>query len=135
MGVDYLTDDEKVRIRHHLGYLNVDAASTFVIGIPAGVETQFMIEGAFSRLLPAAIPQVRKLLRYCECTEEQRFTSQPNAVVKQVDGITMGGTEEQEMLSKSYDQWRAALANMFGVVPNPFDHRYAGGSINLRVVG
>ena len=133
MGVDYLTDDEKVRIRHHLGYLNVDEASTFVIGVPAGVETQFMIEGAFSRLLAAAIPQVRKLLKYCECTEEQRFGSQPNAVVKKVDNIEMGGADEQMMLSKNYDHWRAALANMFGVVPNPFDHRYAGGGLNIPV--
>jgi hypothetical protein len=135
MGVDYLTDEEKVRIRHHLGYLNVDEASTFAIGMPAGVETQFMIEGAFSRLLPAAIPQVRKLLRYCECTEEQRFGSQPNAAVKEVDGIVMGAAEEQNMLSKNYDHWRAALSNMFGTVPNPFDHRYAGGGLNLRVNG
>lgn len=135
MGVDYLTPDEKVRIRHHLGYLNVDEVSTFVIGLPAGVETQFMIEGAFSRLLAEAIPQVRKLLRYCECTEEQRFGSQPNAAVKKVDNIEMGGADEQVMLAKNYDHWRSALANMFGVVPNPFDHRYAGGGLNIRVVG
>lgn len=135
MGVDFLTDDEKVRIRHHLGYLNVDEASTYVIGLPAGVETQFAIEGAFSRLLPAAIPQVRKLLRYCECTEEQRFTSQPNAVVKKVDGIEMGFAEEQEMLAKNYDYWRSALANMFGVMANPFDRRYGGASLNIPVMG
>jgi len=135
MGVDYLTADEKVRIRHHLGYLNVDESSTFVIGLPAGVETQFMIEGSFSRLLAAAIPQVRKLLQYCECTEEQRFSSQPNAVVKIVDGITMGAAEEQIMLSKNYDHWRAALANMFGIPPNQFDMRYGGGSLNIRVQG
>lgn len=135
MGVDFLTDDEKVRIRHHLGYLNVDEASTFVIGMPAGVETQFMIEGAFSRLLAAAIPQVRKLLQYCECTEEQRFGAQPNAAVKKVDGIEMGGAEEQVLLSKNYDQWRASLANMFGVPPNPFDMRYGGGGLNIRVNG
>lgn len=135
MGVDYLTADEKVRIRHHLGFLNVDEASTFVIGVPAGVETQFMIEAAFSRLLPEAIPQVRKLLQRCECTEEQRFSSQPNAVVKSVDGIQMGAADEQEMLSKNYDHWRSALANMFGVVPNPFDRRYASVGLNLRVNG
>jgi hypothetical protein len=135
MGVDYLTDEEKVRIRHHLGYLNVDQASTFVIGMPTGVETQFMIEGAFSRLLAAAIPQVRKLLKYCECTEEQRFNDQPNAAVKKVDGIEMGFAEEQEMLAKNYDGWRASLANMFGVPPNPFDFKYAGQSLNIPVRG
>jgi hypothetical protein len=135
MGVDYLTADEKVRIRHHLGYLNVDESSTFVIGLPAGVETQFMIEGSFSRLLAAALPQVRKLLQYCECTEEQRFSSQPNAVVKEVDGIKMGAEDEQLMLSRNYDYWRAALANMFGIPPNQFDMRYGGGSLNIRVQG
>jgi hypothetical protein len=135
MGVDYLTPEEKVRIRHHLGFLNVDESSTFVIGLPAGVETQFMIEGAFHRLLPEAIPQVRKLLQYCECTEEQKFGSQANAVVKSVDGIAMGGVEEQALLAKGYDHWRAALANMFGVPPNPFDMRYGGGRLNIPVCG
>jgi len=135
MGVDYLTADEKVRIRHHLGYLNVDESSTFVIGLPAGVETQFIIEGAFNRILPEAIPYLRKRLMFCDCTEEQRFDSQPNAVVKEVDGIKMGAEDEQLMLSHNYDYWRAGLANMFGIPPNPFDMRYGGGSLNIRVQG
>lgn len=135
MGVDYLTPDEKVRIRHHLGFLNVDEASTFVIGVPAGVETQFTIESAFSRLLPEAIPKVRELLEELDCTEKQMSRSQANAVVKSVDGITMGGADEQELLRKNYDRWRSSLANVFGVVPNPFDRRYASIGLNLRVCG
>ena len=47
-------DQEKVRIRHHTGYSNVSAAQSFSLGVPAAVETAFLIEGAMNRVLPAA---------------------------------------------------------------------------------
>ena len=41
-----ITEDERARGRHHLGYMQVQEASTFVLGVPSGVQTAFMIEGA-----------------------------------------------------------------------------------------
>ncbi len=133
-----LTPEEKVRIRHHLGYLNVQEAYTFVLGTPAGVETQFLIEGAMDRLLPTAVPLVRELVSKCDATEAQRFESQENLVAAQVGSITLRGREEQRDLAHSYDHWRNALANALGTTPNPYDlrpdHGLAGG-LNVPVRG
>lgn len=131
-----LTDEEKVRIRHHLGFLNVQEAYTFVLGTPAGVETQFIIEGAFLRLLPAAVPLVRELLAKCDSTEGQKFENQENLVVSKVGSIELRGPEEQKELEKALNNWRGALANALGVYKNPFDKRDdASGGLNVPVIG
>jgi hypothetical protein len=134
-----LTDEEKVKVRHHLGFLNVQEAYTFVLGTPAGVETQFIVEGAMNRLLPAALPLVRNLLCKCDETECQRFESQPNLAAAKVGNIELRGKDEQDALVRNYDYWRQALANAFGVYTNPFDKRVdqqnAGSPINVRVEG
>ncbi len=57
-----LTNEEKAKLRHHLGYLNVQAAATFQLGIPAAVQTQFMIEGAWDKVLPEAENLLKILL-------------------------------------------------------------------------
>ena len=63
-----LTDQEKVRIRDHLAYANTSELSTFVLGLPAGIETQFLIEKAMSDfVLEEAVPLIREIL--CQLDE------------------------------------------------------------------
>ena len=76
MAVLQLTDLEKVKIRHHLGFLNVQAASTFVLGTPAAVETQFIIEGAFTRILDAALEECRRHIAILDKIEQQMIDDQ-----------------------------------------------------------
>jgi hypothetical protein len=131
------TDEEKVRCRHHLGFLNVQEAYTFVLGTPAGVETQFIVEGALNRMLPAAMPLFRELLAKCDSTEAQRFDDQESLVASKVGSIDLRGREGQVALALQYDYWRQALANLLGVYVNPFDKRsdLSGGGVNVRVEG
>lgn len=130
------TDEEKVRARHHLGFLNVQEAYTFVLGTPAGVETQFIIEGALNRMLPAAVPLFRELLAKCDSTEAQRFDDQEALVASKVGGIDLRGREGQIGLALQYDYWRQGLANLLGIYVNPFDKRTdLGGGLNVRVEG
>lgn len=136
-----LTPDERVRIRHHLGFLNVQEAATFALGVPAAVETQFVIEGAFDKLLEAALPLVRRLLAACDSTEAQFFDNQENLAVTKVGGIQLRDDEGNELMgaNKRYDYWRRALANAFGIWVNPFDGRPGLGAgsngINVSVRG
>lgn len=121
-----LTEDEKVRVRHHLGYLNVQEASTFVLGTPAGVETQFIIEGAFNRVLPQAMPKIREVLGNCDKIEEAMMCALGNLDANAVGGIQLnnqGRDNQQEQLHKAYEWHRQALANLLGIVPNPYDKR------------
>lgn len=129
-----LTDDEKVRVRHHLGYLNIQEAQTFILGIPAGVQTSFIIEGAMNKVLDAALPLVRRLLATLDTIEGQMVDDAELAAVNGIGDIEIN-QKEQAQLRDQYDYHRRGLGNCFGVVPNPFDTRFEGGAgINVPVV-
>ena len=130
------SEEEKVRIRHHLGYLNVAQAQTFSLGTPAGVETQFLVEGAMNKVLPAAESMARQMIANCDAVEAQLTENQDLLAVKKVDEIDVR-EDEMEQLLKRYHYWRNGLANILGIYPNPFDKRFSaagGGGINVRVM-
>lgn len=134
-----LNEEEKVSIRHHTGYLNVQAASTFVLGVPASVETQFIIEGAMNRLLDAAVPRVRQHLETLDNIESQMVGNHELLQIKKIGEIEVNSTgedREQRQLRQSYNYWVDSLCNMLGVSRNPFDKRlghFGTGGINVRV--
>lgn len=130
---------EKVKVRHHCGYLNVQAAQTFVLGTPAAVETQFIIEGAMDRVLEEAIPELRRHLNILDSSEEQMVMNQELLQITKIDTITINSTgehREQRQLRQTYDYWVDSLCNLMGVVRNPYDKRlghFGNGGINARV--
>lgn len=130
-----LSEEQRISIRHHLGYLQVADASTFVLGVPASVETTFMIEGAMDRLLEAAIPHVTNLLEILAGIECQMVTDMDLLAARRIGDIEVN-PEEQRALTKQYDYWAAALANALGSYRNPFDKRLTAQSgVNVRVAG
>ncbi len=131
-----LTEEERVTIRHHTGYLNVGEVSTFALGVPAAVETQFIIEGAMDRVLPAALTRLRNILSILDGIEGQKVGDLELAAVNKLDTIEINQAE-QKQLDKQYDYWVNALCNILGVSRNPFDARKynAGGGINAGVQG
>jgi len=130
-----LTPEERIKCRHHMGYLQVGEAYTFVFGQPAAVETTFIIEGSMNRLLVAALPLVRQILLILEGIEEQMVTDQELMAVNRLGEIEVN-QKEQRQLTDKYDYWVAALSNALGVPRNPFDKRLGAGSgINAPVMG
>lgn len=130
-----LSDEQKARVRHHLGYLNVSAASTFQLGVPAALQTTFMLEGAWDKILPAAEPIVLKLLCRLDELESQVYGGTDLADVLETGAIKVNPDRLKE-LGKYYRLAQQSLANLFGVVPNPFDLRdwvQAGGGVNCPV--
>lgn len=135
-----LTDEEKVDGRRHMGYLNVQEAATFVLGVPAAVQTQFVIEGALNKLLAAAEPTFRRYIQVLNGIECQIVEDQSNLAAKQIGNIQVN-TEEFTDLMKQYKFWQGQLANLLGVPPNPFDQRpgfgsgsVAGNGVNVPVL-
>jgi hypothetical protein len=118
-------DVEKVRLRHHLGYLNVAFAQTFALGIPTAVETQFLIEGAMNRVLPAAESECRRLVGILDKIECQMVDDQELLAVEKVDEIGISA-KEMPRLRIEYQHWQRALGNLLGVPPNPYDQRFGG---------
>jgi len=131
-----LSAEERVKIRYHLGYLQVQQSATFVLGIPAAVQTQFMVEPAMDKVLLDAEPELRRHLSILDRIDNQMIDDLELLAVDQVDEIKVRGTEQKE-LWQQYDRWRHSLANILGIIPNPYDQRLnsAGvGGINARVI-
>jgi hypothetical protein len=129
-----LSPVERVKVRHHLGYLNVAFAYTFVFGIPAAVQTQFSVEGAMDRILADAEPEVRRQLAILDRIEELDVDGLEDVEVEQIGEITIDA-KFYEKRWKQYDRWRRSLANLFGIAPNPFDQRLAAMGISVPVRG
>jgi hypothetical protein len=128
------SDSEKMRIRHHMGYMNVSKVESFALGIPAAFPTTFIIEGAMNKVIPAAEPKVRETLDRLDEVEKQIFESSDYRDVNQVDEIQMR-PDALEARKQDYKYWQNTLGNLLGVIPNPYDMRYAlaGNLINVRV--
>jgi hypothetical protein len=135
-----VTDDEKNRVRWHLGYHLVESVATFALGVPAAMQTTFMIEGAMNRILstPGAIEKFRQTLERLDCIENEIMCGIDLASVDVLDTITVRKDRLRE-LARYYRLFQSALANALGVVPNPWDQRVifllADGGINVSVMG
>lgn len=128
-----LTEDEKARTRYHLGYLGVGEASTFVLGLPAAVQTQFMVEGALNRVLPSAEARLRERLDAADRLDSQILENADALVATKVGDIELNEKEFQKIVQR-YLWVVNAIANILGVPRNPFDRRFSqGGGINARV--
>jgi hypothetical protein len=133
-----LTLEEKAKIRHHMGYLNVQAAATFQLGIPAAVQTQFMIEGAWDKILPEAENMVRIFVCRLDDVEREVFGGMDLASVTKTGSIEVN-PDRLKNLAKYYLIVRESLENLLGVPANPYDARSwlssAGGGMNVPVRG
>lgn len=134
-----ITEEEKVRCRHHTGYLGVAEQSTFSLGVPAGVQTQFVVEGAMKRLLPQSEPEFRRHLQILDDHERQILENMPNVAASEVGSIKVNPKAFREFV-RQYRYWVGSLCNLLGCVANPYDQRYmqwnsAGGGVNVSVTG
>ena len=128
-----LTEQEKSRCRGHMGYLDVAEAYTFVLGTPAAVETQYLLEGAMLRVRVAAMPRFRRLLAVLDAIEEQKAEDLDVLVARRVGSIDLAD-DEQKKLDAEYEKWRGKLANLLGCPVNPFDKSGGGDCVNVAVI-
>jgi hypothetical protein len=131
-----MTEDEKVRIRAHMGYVNVSEVQTFVMGIPAALQTQFMIEGALNRIMPQAEGLARQYLCQMDDVIQKLFGGVDLADVVKTGNIEVNQKRLSE-LAKYYRIAQESMGNLLGVPPNPFDLRQwistGSGGINVPV--
>jgi hypothetical protein len=129
-----LSEAEKVKIRDHLAYLNSAELSTYVLGLPAGTETQFLIERAMSVfVLESALPLIRQILCELDDVDAQRRAVRASIATSAIGGIQMRDPSSAfAALDGEFVRLVGRLANAFGVPRNPFDHR--GGTFGIPVV-
>ena len=73
-------------------------AQTFVLGVPAGVQAQFMIEGAFDKILPSAQSRVELLLRRLDAIEQQIECDTENLAVDKLGDIALREDEFEQLI-------------------------------------
>lgn len=131
-----LTQDQMVKARHHMGYPNVGAVQTFAFGVPAAMQTTFMIEGAMVRILPQAESRLQYLLEKLDKAECKIDDVLDSADMSEAEDVKFrdNGLAKVAQVYKVYQQ---GLANLMGIVPNPYDQRewLQGGGINVSVIG
>lgn len=128
-----LTDDEKARIRYHMGYPMLTYVATFSIGVPIAFETSFIIEGAMNLVAGPTLTRVQTLLCRLEETECQMHENIDLAVITKLDEIGIDPNMQRSFKS-AYAYWQNALGNVLSVPVNPFDQR-RGGGLNVPVSG
>jgi len=126
------TEQEKVKIRSHMGYLNVGSVQSFSLGVPAAVETQFLIDGAMNRVLPEAEQEVRQLCGILDGIEAQMVGDLELLAVTKIGEIEVNETE-QAKLKTAYRHWQAKLGNLLAIPVCPFDQRFMNAGINVGV--
>lgn len=131
-----LSEEEKVRVRHHMNYLNVSEAFTMVYGTPAATQPQFAVEGAMVRVKESALPLLRNLLAQLDEVEGQMFGNAENLAVERIGDITINKEEFKQLRDVHMPYLRAKLGNLLGVPPNPLaTNGTEGPGVNVPVYG
>jgi hypothetical protein len=125
-----LTPPQRARIAYHLGFPGISQATAIALGFPAASHTRFILESALERLLPDYEPMVLRALTECECIDGQLADARKNRIqVSSVDTINLRGPGELEDLEDQYSLWTDKLADLLGVVKNPFSLTHARGQV------
>jgi hypothetical protein len=131
-----LTEEDKSRIREHMGYPDVRAAASFIVGFPATIETAYLVETAMNEVRVEALPRLRRILDALDRFDEQDVEDLDAHIASKVGEIEINH-DEHKLIDSRYDRWLGKLENLLCVSRNPFDKRWAGGgpnSINRPVI-
>jgi len=132
------TEQEKARIKHHLGYPDwVQLSNSIQLGFPAGAHPLFLLEQAFQRLTVGGEGSVRADLCECEAIEGQLRSARSRMKASKMGELTLNADESMQ-LRNELQFWRTRLADDLGVTQNPMSQAAMGGDpggVNSRVIG
>lgn len=129
----HLSEAEKVKVRHHLSFLNVTDAYTLAFGAPTAIQPQFWVEGAMLRVRVEALGLVRDLIGRCDAVEAQMFENTENQAVESIGNITINKDEFEQLETGPLRYWQDKLANALGIIKNPYAPNSTAGGINVPV--
>ena len=132
-----LSNEDRDRVRQHLGYPSIGQATVYMQGFPAALEPFFFLEGNMNTILPVAEKRVRKLLDSLDALLEQLLGDADALVAKEVGDIVLRDDEFEKVVQR-YMFTRGELSNALASPANPYDQRFGMGSgmgINVGVTG
>lgn len=134
-----LTEIDRARVRHHLGYLQTEPVSSIQLGVPSASQALFLVEKQMDRLVPAAVPMILRYLSILDSIELQMVDG-----LKRLKAVRLGELQlrnsnedqtEQDLLEREYVRWAKRLADDLGAPLNPFSERFRATPINVPVAG
>lgn len=120
-----LSDAERERVRYHLGYLSVAPAAALQLGLPAPVQTLFVVENAMNNLLVVGEDRVRRMLGTLDGIECRLIDAQDRLAATSLDDLHLN-PNEPDALEREYDRWANRLANQLGCPLYPYAKRFSG---------
>lgn len=122
-----LTDEEKERVRYHLGYPTVQLVGSVQFGLPRPLQTAFILESSMASLIATAIDRVRRYLQILDDIECKLVDAQCRLAAKQLGEITLRD-DEPDKLEHEYWRWASRLADILGVPLYYYSNRFKGQS-------
>jgi len=135
-----ISEQERSRIRHHLGYPSFSSlAQAIQLGYPAASQPLFLVDDSFNRLTQGGEDAVRRDLCECEAIEQQISQARTRFKASELGDLKVNH-EEPNMLRRELTFWRQTLASDLMVVINPnapteYYGAMGAGSMNARVMG
>lgn len=128
-----LTEEEKGRIRSHLGYIGTQPATNIVLGVQGSTQVQFLIEGAMERIPVSQMGLVRRWLSILDNIEAIQFEAIERLAATRLGDIDLNH-EETNDLENEHTRWARKLADFLGCPLNPYSARLRdGGKAPLNV--
>lgn len=122
-----LTVEERVKIRHHLGYPNLSTGQAMAFGSVIPIQAHFLLESSMNNLLVDAEPIVRRLICTLDEIECLMARALPDLQVTRTgSGVELDKTYN-DTLEKEYMRFAARLCDVLAVPFHPFSLRYSGG--------
>lgn len=118
-----LTEEERTRVRYHLGYLGVQSAAAAQFGMIRPIQTLFLVESAMDKLATEHdLARVRRILFTLDSIEEKMQNALCSLVAEQVGTVKLR-EDLPDRLEREYHRWAARLADIFGVPLYQFSER------------
>jgi hypothetical protein len=126
-----LTDAEKQRARYHLGYPGMSTIPTAALGVLGTGQAAFLVERAFTHVLPVAEDKIREILCECDAIESQTKQARQRLSIAQSDTTRFRTREELRDLDDLYALWTDKLADILSVPKNPYSYAH-GDDMTLK---
>lgn len=96
-----------------MGYLSVAPAASITFGLPAPIQSLFLVELAMNNLLPEGEDRIRRLIALLDQIECQMIEGQAYLVANKVDELEIR-QDNIDKLEDEYSRWASRLADQLG---------------------
>jgi len=118
-----LSEDEKVRVRYHLGYPMLSANPSLSLGVPIDTPLMTLLQRAFDIILPQAEPMIRRLIVICDQKDLEVSEASDRLSVAKAEGVEMR-VDETDAREREYMRWVARLSDALHAPIYPFSERF-----------